>query len=48
MYVLHRSEALFPPALSWLMYVWINIEQEAMLAQGVPGRQEVEHSIAKI
>uniref|UniRef100_A0A674NKJ4 GPI ethanolamine phosphate transferase 1 n=1 Tax=Takifugu rubripes TaxID=31033 RepID=A0A674NKJ4_TAKRU len=35
------SEALFPPALSWLMYVWINIEQEAMLAQGVPGRQEL-------
>ncbi|TNM96221.1 hypothetical protein fugu_015882 [Takifugu bimaculatus] len=35
------SEALFPPALSWLMYGWINIEQEAMLAQGVPGRQEL-------
>uniref|UniRef100_A0A667YYD6 GPI ethanolamine phosphate transferase 1 n=1 Tax=Myripristis murdjan TaxID=586833 RepID=A0A667YYD6_9TELE len=34
------SEALFPPVLSWLMYVWINIEQEAMLAQGVSGRQE--------
>uniref|UniRef100_A0A674NPU7 GPI ethanolamine phosphate transferase 1 n=1 Tax=Takifugu rubripes TaxID=31033 RepID=A0A674NPU7_TAKRU len=39
------SEALFPPALSWLMYVWINIEQEAMLAQGVPGRQEVLSTI---
>uniref|UniRef100_A0A667Z6Q4 GPI ethanolamine phosphate transferase 1 n=1 Tax=Myripristis murdjan TaxID=586833 RepID=A0A667Z6Q4_9TELE len=35
------SEALFPPVLSWLMYVWINIEQEAMLAQGVSGRQEL-------
>uniref|UniRef100_A0A8C4EI54 GPI ethanolamine phosphate transferase 1 n=1 Tax=Dicentrarchus labrax TaxID=13489 RepID=A0A8C4EI54_DICLA len=35
------SEALFPPVLSWLMFVWINIEQEAMLAQGVSGRQEV-------
>uniref|UniRef100_A0A8C3AC08 GPI ethanolamine phosphate transferase 1 n=1 Tax=Cyclopterus lumpus TaxID=8103 RepID=A0A8C3AC08_CYCLU len=34
------SEALFPPVLSWLMFVWINIEQEAMLAQGVSGRQE--------
>ncbi|KAJ4925243.1 hypothetical protein JOQ06_017978 [Pogonophryne albipinna] len=29
------SEALFPPVLSWLMFVWINIEQEAMLAQGL-------------
>ncbi len=37
-----RSEALFPPVLSWLMFVWINIEQEAMLAQGVSGRQEVK------
>uniref|UniRef100_A0AAQ4NWY1 GPI ethanolamine phosphate transferase 1 n=1 Tax=Gasterosteus aculeatus aculeatus TaxID=481459 RepID=A0AAQ4NWY1_GASAC len=27
------SEALFPPVLAWLMFVWINIEQEAMLAQ---------------
>ncbi|KAK1884670.1 GPI ethanolamine phosphate transferase 1 [Dissostichus eleginoides] len=35
------SEALFPPVLSWLMFVWINIEQEAMLAQGVSGRQEL-------
>uniref|UniRef100_A0A665X127 GPI ethanolamine phosphate transferase 1 n=1 Tax=Echeneis naucrates TaxID=173247 RepID=A0A665X127_ECHNA len=35
------SEALFPPVLSWLMFVWINIEQEAMLAQGLSGRQEV-------
>ncbi|XP_033988480.1 GPI ethanolamine phosphate transferase 1 [Trematomus bernacchii] len=35
------SEALFPPMLSWLMFVWINIEQEAMLAQGVSGRQEL-------
>ncbi|XP_045921494.1 GPI ethanolamine phosphate transferase 1 isoform X2 [Micropterus dolomieu] len=35
------SEALFPPVLSWLMFVWINIEQEAMHAQGVSGRQEL-------
>ncbi|XP_040022657.2 GPI ethanolamine phosphate transferase 1 [Gasterosteus aculeatus] len=35
------SEALFPPVLAWLMFVWINIEQEAMLAQGVSGRQEL-------
>ncbi|XP_010769996.1 GPI ethanolamine phosphate transferase 1, partial [Notothenia coriiceps] len=35
------SEALFPPVLSWLMFVWINIEQEAMLAQDVSGRQEL-------
>nr|XP_019942836.1 PREDICTED: GPI ethanolamine phosphate transferase 1 [Paralichthys olivaceus] len=35
------SEALFLPMLSWLMFVWINIEQEAMLAQGVSGRQEL-------
>ncbi|XP_049912199.1 GPI ethanolamine phosphate transferase 1 isoform X1 [Epinephelus moara] len=35
------SEALFPPVLSWLMFAWINIEQEAMLAQGVSGRQEL-------
>uniref|UniRef100_A0A8C5DHU8 GPI ethanolamine phosphate transferase 1 n=1 Tax=Gouania willdenowi TaxID=441366 RepID=A0A8C5DHU8_GOUWI len=36
-----RSEAVFPPVLSWLMFAWINIEQEALLAQGVAGRQEV-------
>nr|XP_046227161.1 GPI ethanolamine phosphate transferase 1 isoform X2 [Scatophagus argus] len=35
------AEALFPPVLSWLMFVWINIEQEAMLYQGVSGRQEL-------
>ncbi|CAL9697875.1 unnamed protein product [Knipowitschia caucasica] len=35
------SEALFPPALSWLMFVWINIEQEALLAHGVSGRQQL-------
>lgn len=35
------SEALFPPALSWLMFVWINIEQEALFSQGVSGRQEL-------
>ncbi|MEQ2272278.1 hypothetical protein XENORESO_017953, partial [Xenotaenia resolanae] len=34
------SEALFPPVLSWLMFVWINIEQEALIAQGVSRRQE--------
>ncbi|XP_072306750.1 GPI ethanolamine phosphate transferase 1 [Eucyclogobius newberryi] len=34
-------EALFPPVLSWVMFVWINIEQEALLAQGVSGRQEL-------
>ena len=36
-----RYEALFPPVLSWLMFVWINMEQEAMHSQGVTGRQEV-------
>ncbi|XP_015244689.1 PREDICTED: GPI ethanolamine phosphate transferase 1 [Cyprinodon variegatus] len=35
------SEALFPPVLSWLMFVWINIEQEALVAQGVSRRQEL-------
>ncbi|MEQ2296748.1 hypothetical protein AMECASPLE_027717 [Ameca splendens] len=35
------SEALFPPVLSWLMFVWINIEQEALIAQGVSRRQEL-------
>uniref|UniRef100_A0A669DAT7 GPI ethanolamine phosphate transferase 1 n=1 Tax=Oreochromis niloticus TaxID=8128 RepID=A0A669DAT7_ORENI len=35
------SEALFPPVLSWLMFVWINIEQEALLAQGMSSRQEL-------
>ncbi|XP_067107650.1 GPI ethanolamine phosphate transferase 1 [Osmerus mordax] len=34
-------EALFPPVLSWLMFVWINMEQEAMHSQGVTGRQEL-------
>uniref|UniRef100_A0A8C6MG38 GPI ethanolamine phosphate transferase 1 n=1 Tax=Nothobranchius furzeri TaxID=105023 RepID=A0A8C6MG38_NOTFU len=29
------SEALFPPVLSWLMFAWINIEQEALLTQGL-------------
>lgn len=41
-FLLPRSEALFPPVLSWVMFVWINIEQEAMIAQGVSGRQEVQ------
>uniref|UniRef100_A0A8D3E983 GPI ethanolamine phosphate transferase 1 n=1 Tax=Scophthalmus maximus TaxID=52904 RepID=A0A8D3E983_SCOMX len=40
------SEALFLPVLSWLMFVWINIEQEAMLAQGVSGRQEVAYTLS--
>uniref|UniRef100_A0A7N6BJS1 GPI ethanolamine phosphate transferase 1 n=1 Tax=Anabas testudineus TaxID=64144 RepID=A0A7N6BJS1_ANATE len=35
------SEALFPPVLSWLMFVWINIEQEAVLFQTASGRQEL-------
>ncbi|XP_037135678.1 GPI ethanolamine phosphate transferase 1 isoform X3 [Syngnathus acus] len=35
------AEALFPPVLSWLMFVWINIEQEAMIAEGSSGRQEL-------
>nr|XP_020462111.1 GPI ethanolamine phosphate transferase 1 [Monopterus albus]XP_020462113.1 GPI ethanolamine phosphate transferase 1 [Monopterus albus]XP_020462114.1 GPI ethanolamine phosphate transferase 1 [Monopterus albus] len=35
------SEALFPPVLSWLMFVWLNMEQEAVLAQGVSSRQEL-------
>ncbi|KAM8882501.1 GPI ethanolamine phosphate transferase 1 [Synchiropus picturatus] len=35
------SEALFPPVLSWLMFVWINMEQEALVSQGVSGRQEL-------
>ncbi|XP_068160390.1 GPI ethanolamine phosphate transferase 1 isoform X2 [Antennarius striatus] len=35
------SEALFPPALSWVMFVWINIEQEALIAEGAARRQEL-------
>uniref|UniRef100_A0A3Q0QZ86 GPI ethanolamine phosphate transferase 1 n=1 Tax=Amphilophus citrinellus TaxID=61819 RepID=A0A3Q0QZ86_AMPCI len=35
------SEALFPTVLSWLMFAWINIEQEALIAQGISGRQEL-------
>uniref|UniRef100_A0AAQ5XPZ4 GPI ethanolamine phosphate transferase 1 n=1 Tax=Amphiprion ocellaris TaxID=80972 RepID=A0AAQ5XPZ4_AMPOC len=42
-YKIHK--ALFPPVLSWLMFVWINIEQEALLAQGVSGRQELNVSL---
>uniref|UniRef100_A0A8B9HXK0 GPI ethanolamine phosphate transferase 1 n=1 Tax=Astyanax mexicanus TaxID=7994 RepID=A0A8B9HXK0_ASTMX len=34
-------EALFPPALSWLMFVWINMEQDAMDTQGASSRTEV-------
>ncbi|XP_072545788.1 GPI ethanolamine phosphate transferase 1 [Salminus brasiliensis] len=37
-------EALFPPVLSWLMFVWINMEQDAMDAQGASSRTEL-HSI---
>ncbi|XP_029002551.1 GPI ethanolamine phosphate transferase 1 isoform X2 [Betta splendens] len=35
------SEALFPPVLSWLMFAWINIEQEALHAQSAASRQEL-------
>ncbi|XP_077410773.1 GPI ethanolamine phosphate transferase 1-like isoform X1 [Vanacampus margaritifer] len=35
------AEALFPPVLSWLMFAWINIEQEAMIAEGISGRHEL-------
>ncbi|XP_036378811.1 GPI ethanolamine phosphate transferase 1 [Megalops cyprinoides] len=31
-------EALFPPVLCWLMFVWINIEQEAMHTQGISNK----------
>ncbi|KAI4884788.1 hypothetical protein NFI96_018757 [Prochilodus magdalenae] len=34
-------EALFPLVLSWLMFVWINMEKEAMDTQGVSGRTEL-------
>lgn len=34
-------EALFPPVLSWLMFAWINIEQEAMNTQGRSNRTEL-------
>uniref|UniRef100_A0A8B9HZ89 GPI ethanolamine phosphate transferase 1 n=1 Tax=Astyanax mexicanus TaxID=7994 RepID=A0A8B9HZ89_ASTMX len=34
-------EALFPPALSWLMFVWINMEQDAMDTQGASSRTEL-------
>lgn len=34
-------EALFPPVLSWLMFVWINMEQDAMDSQGVFSRSEL-------
>uniref|UniRef100_A0A3Q3QDG1 GPI ethanolamine phosphate transferase 1 n=1 Tax=Monopterus albus TaxID=43700 RepID=A0A3Q3QDG1_MONAL len=40
------SEALFPPVLSWLMFVWLNMEQEAVLAQGVSSRQEMNIAFA--
>uniref|UniRef100_A0A671RLZ5 GPI ethanolamine phosphate transferase 1 n=1 Tax=Sinocyclocheilus anshuiensis TaxID=1608454 RepID=A0A671RLZ5_9TELE len=33
-------EALFPPVLSWLMFAWINIEQETMNTQGSSNRTE--------
>lgn len=35
------AEALFPPVLSWLMFVWINMEQEAMHSQGTATKQEL-------
>uniref|UniRef100_A0A8C2PUV4 GPI ethanolamine phosphate transferase 1 n=1 Tax=Cyprinus carpio TaxID=7962 RepID=A0A8C2PUV4_CYPCA len=34
-------EALFPPVLSWLMFAWINIEQETMNTQGSSNRTEL-------
>ncbi|XP_016313551.1 GPI ethanolamine phosphate transferase 1-like [Sinocyclocheilus anshuiensis] len=34
-------EALFPPVLSWLMFAWINIEQEAMNTHGSSNRTEL-------
>uniref|UniRef100_A0A3B4CUX7 GPI ethanolamine phosphate transferase 1 n=2 Tax=Pygocentrus nattereri TaxID=42514 RepID=A0A3B4CUX7_PYGNA len=34
-------EALFPPVLSWLMFVWINMEQEAVDTQNVSSRTEL-------
>uniref|UniRef100_W5L2F9 GPI ethanolamine phosphate transferase 1 n=1 Tax=Astyanax mexicanus TaxID=7994 RepID=W5L2F9_ASTMX len=34
-------EALFPPALSWLMFVWINMEQDAMDTQGASSTTEL-------
>ncbi|XP_076869479.1 GPI ethanolamine phosphate transferase 1 [Brachyhypopomus gauderio] len=34
-------EALFPLALSWQMFVWINMEQETMNTQGVSSRTEL-------
>ncbi|TRY69909.1 hypothetical protein DNTS_015365 [Danionella cerebrum] len=34
-------EALFPPVLSWLMFAWINIEQETMGTRGISNRNEV-------
>uniref|UniRef100_A0A4W4F666 GPI ethanolamine phosphate transferase 1 n=1 Tax=Electrophorus electricus TaxID=8005 RepID=A0A4W4F666_ELEEL len=34
-------EALFPLALSWLMFGWINMEQETMSTQGMSNRTEL-------
>ncbi|XP_046690011.1 GPI ethanolamine phosphate transferase 1 isoform X2 [Silurus meridionalis] len=34
-------EALFPPVLSWLMFVWIHMEQEAVDTQGMSNRNEL-------
>ncbi|XP_055037411.2 GPI ethanolamine phosphate transferase 1 [Misgurnus anguillicaudatus] len=34
-------EALFPPVLSWLMFAWINIEQEAMNTHRGSNRAEL-------
>ncbi|XP_056594734.1 GPI ethanolamine phosphate transferase 1 [Triplophysa dalaica] len=34
-------EALFPPVLSWLMFAWIGIEQEAMNTRGRSNRTEL-------
>nr|XP_023654779.1 GPI ethanolamine phosphate transferase 1 [Paramormyrops kingsleyae] len=37
----NRHEAFFPPALSSLMLVWINMEQEALRAQGASPKLEL-------
>uniref|UniRef100_A0A8C1V8T5 GPI ethanolamine phosphate transferase 1 n=1 Tax=Cyprinus carpio TaxID=7962 RepID=A0A8C1V8T5_CYPCA len=37
-------EALFPPVLSWLMFAWINIEQETMNTQGSSNRTELSNT----
>ncbi|KAF5897496.1 GPI ethanolamine phosphate transferase 1, partial [Clarias magur] len=36
-------EALFPPVLSWLMFAWIHMEQEAVDTHGMSNRNELSH-----